>query len=176
MNVLRSGMSAVALAAVGVGLAGCHSAGQAATSSVAGKPAAVAAAPGKGAGGCGLASPAAVGAALGMTMEAPDVTNDPPITVCDYWSTNRHKVIIRIQRDLGPKDFSENKASMRTELNQPTIDVPGIGDEAYVTSNHSKFVPNNTLVARKGAVEIMISSGATVNREKSLMRTLFAGL
>ena len=53
-----------------------------------------------------------------------------------------------------------------------TTDVSGVGDEAY----SSVLASYTTLVARKGTVEIEITSKASLAAERALMLTLFAEL
>ena len=62
--------------------------------------------------------------------------------------------------------------------NMQTTDFPGFGDEAYTNtiSVSNLGITTNTLVARKGKVELLVSSSASFDQEKSLEQKLFDAL
>ena len=62
--------------------------------------------------------------------------------------------------------------------NMQTTDFPGFGDEAYTNtiSVSNLGITTNTLVARKGKVELLVSSSASFEQEKSLEQKLFDAL
>lgn len=176
MQTTRSIFLGVAAAAL---LAGC---GSAASSSSGGAPAGTqsrpAAASASQAGAttsltCSLAPPTLVGSTLGVAgLTAPREADSDGGAACVYSGTN----IVSLNLASGAtaaKMAAEQQAMAKT---QQVKAYPGVGDEAFTgtLAAGGALPPSNTLVARKGSVEIMIVSTASITAEKSLAARLFA--
>lgn len=179
MQTTRSIFLGVAAAAL---LAGC---GSAASSSSGGAPAgtqsgpAAASAPASQASGgttsltCSLAPPTLVGSTLGVAgLTAPREADSDGGAACVYTGSN----IVSLNLASGAtaaKMAAEQHSIAKT---QQVKAYPGVGDEAFTgtLAAGGALPPSNTLVARKGSVEIMIVSTASITAEKSLAAQLFA--
>jgi hypothetical protein len=84
-------------------------------------------------------------------------------------------VIVRIDTASSAAQFKTTRDSYATQ-NMQTADYPGFGDEAYTNVISAIGITTNTLAARKGKVEIQISSPASFDQEKSLEQALFGAL
>jgi hypothetical protein len=120
--------------------------------------------------GCDLAPASTVKAHLGVQAAEPRATTNGPVTVCAYAvGGNENGVIVRFQTGFSHSAFLTGRDGF-TQSGQPTADVAGVGDEAY----SSALADFNTLVARKGTVEILITAEASVDAERGLMLELLA--
>ena len=179
MQTTRSIVLGVAAAAL---LAGC---GSAASSSSSSAPAgsqsgsAAAAAPASQAAGgttavsCSLAPSDLVSSALGVTgLTALTETASGGGAACVYSATGNIVSLSMFSDATTAKMTTEQQTMAKTEQVKA---YPGLGDEAFTgTLSAGKTLPSsNTLVARKGSVEIMIVSTASVAAEKSLAEQLF---
>jgi hypothetical protein len=122
---------------------------------------------------CALAPPALIKATLNLDVSEPVQTTDEPVVGCTY--TGPSSVILRFQSDEDASSFARGRRGFETS-GQPTTDVRGFHDEAYMSSTEFGDVVSNTLVARKGAVEILVTATATVDAEKALFTKLFEAL
>lgn len=116
-----------------------------------------------------------VNSALGTDLAAPTQNAAGGATVCQYQGTKAGAVIIRVQTDDTAAGFAVERATFE-KSGQPTKDLAGFGDEAYTNVKHMPLnMPDvNTLVARKGQVEILVTSTASITAEQGLEQQLFA--
>jgi hypothetical protein len=122
---------------------------------------------------CALASPALIKATLNLDVSEPVQTTNEPVVGCTY--NGESSVIVRFQSEEDASSFARGRRGFETS-GQPTTDVTGFHDEAYMSSTEFGDVVSNTLVARKGAVEILVTATATVDAEKALITKLFEAL
>ena len=117
---------------------------------------------------CDLVPGSLVTAQLGIAVGNPKATTTPLVTTCMYAvGSNPSGMIIRFQIHEDHASFMVGKGNFNS-----TSDVIGVGDEAY----SSKLATYTALVARKGTVEIEITSKASLAAERGLMLALFAEL
>jgi len=167
------------LAVAGLLLTGCDSGGGAkAESSTATAPATTqttAAAEPAPSGGpeCTLATPALVGEQLGFTLTAPNVDRGPTATVCTYDSPSDRSqtATIQVQTRATAESFARGREGFATH-GEPVTAVAGLGDEAYTASLTVARSTNTTLVARKGNIEVLITTTAPADRVQRLMTAL----
>jgi hypothetical protein len=116
-----------------------------------------------------------VNSALGTDLGNPSQNGANSATVCQYQGAKAGSVIIRVQTDDTAAGFATERATFE-KTGQPTKDLAGFGDEAYTNTRHMPLnLPDmNTLVARKGQVEILITSSASIAAEQQLEQQLFA--
>lgn len=118
--------------------------------------------------GCNLVPGSLVTAQLGIAVGNPRATTTALVTTCMYTvGSNPSGIIIRFQTHEDHAGFIDGKSNFNS-----TTDVSGVGDEAY----SSVLASYTALVARKGTVEIEITSKAALAKERSLMLALFAEL
>lgn len=124
---------------------------------------------------CALAPATVVNAALGTDLGDPQQTLNGSVTVCSYQGPKAGQVIVRFQTgdntatfDAGRKAFDAN--------HEPTKDYPGFADEAYTNTLGSGGFVLNTLVARQGSTEILVTSKASFAAEQELEQQLFGKL
>lgn len=126
---------------------------------------------------CDLAPASLVNSALGTAVGNPQVQdNGNTIIVCTYPpATGIGTVLIRIQTDRSDGDFTAARAA--SDANGiPTKDLPGFEDKAYSSVLSAAGIVTNTVVALKGAVEILVSSPAPFAKEQALEEQIFARL
>jgi ABC-type Fe3+-hydroxamate transport system substrate-binding protein len=122
---------------------------------------------------CSSVPAATVNQYLGTNYGEPDANKNGSIVVCQYSAEAGTTAIIRFVSDSNADDFSTGKQGF-SSAGQSTTDVSGLGDEAYSSAmGGTGLVPaTNTLVARKGSTEILITSQAAADKERSLMTHL----
>lgn len=123
---------------------------------------------------CDLAPGSLVNSALGTDLGAPAQTTAGSATACEYKGPKAGAVIIRIQTGDTAGLFAAERKTFDT-TGQPTKDYPGFGDQAFTNVRHMPLsMPDmNTLVARKGSVEILVTSPARITAEQALEQQLF---
>jgi hypothetical protein len=125
---------------------------------------------------CSVAPAATVSSALALQVDAPKEINNDPVTVCTYLPKARsYAVVLRFQTDVTPAVFAAGKSG-NLGSQGVAAPLPGFQDEAYSGTSTGGGVTTNTLAARKGSVEIVVTSTATVDQEKALVSKLFAAL
>lgn len=157
-------------------LAGCGNAGSTSSS----QPIAASASPAAGGGGssqvtCDLVPASLVNSFLGTDLGAPMQTVAGNATACAFTGAKAGAVEIRIQTGDSATIFAVGRKTFDT-TGQPTKDYAGFGDEAYTNTKHMPLgLPDvNTLVARQGSVEILVSSTAGIAAERALEQQVFA--
>jgi len=170
---MRKFLIITALAGVTIAVAGCGPDSSNSASS----------GPGGGAGksaSCDMAPTSLVKSQLGLDVGAPAATdNGGSVLVCTYPPAPgaSKTVIVRIDTGSSAAQFKTTRDGY-TPQNMQTTDFPGFGDEAYTNtiSVSNLGITTNTLVARKGKVELLVSSSASFEQEKSLEQKLFDAL
>jgi hypothetical protein len=124
---------------------------------------------------CDLVPASLVNSALGTDLGAPTQTIAGNATACEFKGAKAGAVEIRIQTDDNAAIFATERKTFDT-TGQPTKDYAGFGDEAYTNIKHMPLgMPDmNTLVARQGSVEILVSSTASIAAERALEQQVFA--
>jgi hypothetical protein len=113
---------------------------------------------------------------LGGSYGAPREIQTGPITVCGYTSPGAlGAVTIRVDSSSDAARFAGAKAALVANKQVARV-VKGLGDEAFSASLSAGGVTLTTVDARKGAMEILVSSGATLAKEKALVAKLFTAL
>lgn len=168
------------LLTVTVVLAGCGGSSGNSGSGTGGQPSA-AASPGSGGGRassqptCALAPASVVNAALGSDLGAPQQTLNGTVTVCTYQGPKAGQVIVRFQTGDNATTFAAGRKAFDAN-HEPTKDYPGFADEAYTNTLGSGGLTLNTLVARQGSTEILVTSKASFASEQKLEQQLFSRL
>jgi hypothetical protein len=122
---------------------------------------------------CSLAPAALVKSTLNIDVSPPAEVANGAATECTYLSgVGGTTVTVRLQTGDGADAFAIGRRGF-DDGGQPTSDVTGLGDEAYKSSVEFGDVVTNTLVARKGAVEVYVEAAATVDGEKALVQKIF---
>ncbi len=118
-----------------------------------------------------------VNSALGTDLGVPTQTTGPNAIACEFKGAKSGAVEIRVQTGDDAAAFAAGRKTFAAS-GQPTKDYPGFGDEAYTSTQHMPLgLPAiNTLVARQGAVEILVASPASFTAERALEQELFAKL
>ena len=124
---------------------------------------------------CNLMPAPMVNAALGTDLGNPTQNSDGDTVECEFQGTKAGAVTIRIQKGDDATAFAVERKTFQAS-GQPTKDYAGFGDEAYTNIKKMPLgLPDvNTLVARKGSVDILVSSSASIAAERTLEQQLFA--
>lgn len=122
---------------------------------------------------CTVATAALVGGKLGFTLAAPNVDRGPTATVCtfDSPSDRSQSATIQVQTRATAESFAKGREGFATH-GEPVAAVAGLGDEAYTATLTVAKSTNTTLVARKGTIEVLITTTAPADRLRSLMTAL----
>jgi hypothetical protein len=172
---MRKFLIIAALAGVTIAVAGC---GPDSSNSANSNPG------GAGGGGkaasCDLAPSSLIKSQLGLDVGTTSKTdNGGSVVVCAYPPAPgaSKTVIVRFDTDSSAAQFKTTRDGYAPQ-NMQTTDFPGFGDEAYTNtiSVSNLGITTNTLVARKGKVELLVSSSASFEQEKSLEQKLFDAL
>jgi hypothetical protein len=125
---------------------------------------------------CDLAPATLVNSVLGTQVGAPAAQELGVIVVCRYSPTSGSgAVVVRIQTDVSDELFTKTRQTSDAN-GLPTTDLPGFADKAYTSTLKAGSHVTNTVVALKGTVQILVSSPASFDAEKSLEEQLFAKL
>jgi len=130
----------------------------------AGAPSAQAATP-----SCSLASASRVKSALGVTVAAPQVTKNGPVTVCQFITASA--LLVRFQTSettalytFGRKSFGKHGVSTKT--------VSGLGTNAY-TASIGKL---HTLVVLQGKTELLVQGKTPLPKLEALAKLILPTL
>jgi hypothetical protein len=117
---------------------------------------------------------AKINAALGLGVNEPTVNGTGAVRVCMYTPApgKSGNAIVRFQGKNDAAQFAAAKAIFKNS-GQPMADMSGVGDEAYSSTLSAGNVVNNTIVARKGSLEILVTSHASLDQEKVFINGLF---
>jgi hypothetical protein len=127
---------------------------------------------------CDLAAPSLIKDTLGLDVGAPSASdNGGSVLVCTYppASGATKTVLVRFDTGSDAAQFKTARDSYATQ-NLTTTDYPGFADQAYTSTISAIGITTNTLVARKGKVELPVSSSASFDHEKALEQKLFDAL
>jgi ABC-type molybdate transport system substrate-binding protein len=119
---------------------------------------------------CALVPASLVNSVVGSHFADPSEQTNGSVVVCTY--TGDHTMIIRIETKSSADAFAAAKTEY-AKHNLSTKDLAGFADEAYTSTISAVGVTTNTLVARKGSTEILISSGLSIDQLKQLETKLF---
>jgi hypothetical protein len=122
-------------------------------------------------------TPAQIERTLGRTVGAPGATNTTGLTVCTYPSSApsnaQGSVIIGFRGRVTPTDFSSEQTKLGN-LHGTTIDVGGIGDQAYYYSVRAGGHTVTSLATLVNQTQVTVTSTATVDQVETLTREIFA--
>jgi len=124
---------------------------------------------------CGLAPASLVNSALGTDVGKQVHKSIGIATVCQFAGAKAGQVIVRFQTGEDAATFAAERKQFDAN-GQPTANVAGFTDGAFSSTLNTLGVAYNTLVARDGAIEILVSSKAGLDAEKALERQLFRRL
>jgi len=126
---------------------------------------------------CDLAPASLIKQTLGMDVTAPTADTNDSVLVCTYSPAGGASgtVILRFDTASSAQQYKTTRDGYATQ-NMTTTDYPGFGDEAYTSSISALNITTNTLDARKGAVEMQVSSHASFDQERALLQKLFDAL
>jgi hypothetical protein len=124
---------------------------------------------------CSLASAAVVKSTLGLTVGEPSQSFDDTEILCTYTSTagNNPVVTFRIGQDAASFARARREADATGD---PTRDVEGVGEQAYVTAEEFGNQVSNTLVVRQGSVILSVTAAVSVEAEKAFATKVLAAL
>jgi len=124
---------------------------------------------------CDWAPASLINSTLGTHVGEAQAQNLNKVVVCRYTPTagSTGSVVLRIQTDMSAADFTAARANSDAN-NIPTANFPGFVDDAYTSTLKAGSIVTNTVVARKGTVEILVSSPASFEQEKNLESQIFA--
>lgn len=123
---------------------------------------------------CTFVTAAAVSSALGVTVSAPTVVNNAPVTVCYFPKGSFSKfATVRLQTNMTSSSFATGRAGFG-QHGEPTSAVNGLGEQAYSSVIGSgKYAISSIVVLNQGE-ELLISAPATLAAVESLARSELA--
>src|SRR5437660_953415 len=115
---------------------------------------------------CAAIDGALLTSVLGGEYGPPREIQTGPITVCSYTATGvTGAVTIRVDSASDAAKFAGAKAALTANKQVATV-VKGLGDEAFSGSFTAGGVTLTTVDARKGHLEILVSSGAPLGQRQ----------
>jgi len=115
-----------------------------------------------------------VNAALGTDLGSPQQTLNNDQTVCRFQGPQAGEVIVQFQIGEDTNTFAAGRMQFdNNNLGDPTSNYPHFADEAYYETLGIGALATNTLVARRGSIEILVSSQASLRAEQKLEQQLF---
>jgi hypothetical protein len=118
---------------------------------------------------CAVAPASLIYSTLGRTVGDPQEQDNGTVTVCTY--TGGGTTIVRFDTATDPGSFATEKQGFAPQGMQ-TVDIAGFGDEAYSAVLSAAGITTNTVVVRKGSVEVLVTSSASIDQEKALAQKL----
>ena len=117
---------------------------------------------------------AAISSTLGITYGDLIQNNTAKERNCNYApsSVETGLAAVSFQIMAGAGDFAGVKAGF--SAGRTVTSISGLGDEAFSSALNAGPSPKNTVAARKGVLLILVSSFATVDKEKALVASLLA--
>ncbi|MGM1057823.1 hypothetical protein [Saccharothrix sp. Mg75] len=109
-----------------------------------------------------------VGPALALRLQHSRQAIDGSVVTCTY---DAGGAVVRYRTDADAESFARGRAEQRH-----VEDVPGLHDEAYRATTTRGEVVQTLVAARRGAVEITVTSAATAERAAGLVAELFRRL
>lgn len=109
-----------------------------------------------------------VGAALRLRLTHARQTITDNVVLCSY---DGGMAEVRFETGADAASFAQGR-----QEHAQVIDVPGFHDEAYRATAVTGEVVRVAVVARRGAVEITVTSGANAEHAQQLITDLFATL
>jgi hypothetical protein len=109
---------------------------------------------------------------LGLDVKEATIEGNAPVRVCQFApGGTTGSAIVRFQGKEDAQQFATAKQIFK-DSGQPVTDVTGLGDEAYSSTLGSSKIVINTIVARKGSLEVLITSQASLEQEKAFAAKL----
>lgn len=120
---------------------------------------------------CALLSPSDVQAVVGYPVGIPRRVFQGSTTDCLYKSANPHHAVhFRFNNEASTSTF-QSEMSAYAALGNQLSRVTGIGDEAFSFSQVSGPETKNTIVARSGNTQVLVSGFATMAQVETLARS-----
>ena len=124
---------------------------------------------------CSLASAAVVKSTLGLTVSEPSQSFDNTETLCTYTSVAGNNPVVTFRSGQDAASFARARHEADA-TGDPTRDVDGVGQEAYVTAVEFGDQVSNTLVVRQGSVILSITAAVSVDAEKAFAIKVLASI
>jgi hypothetical protein len=127
--------------------------------------------------GCSIVPASLVKERLGVAVTEPTVSGAGNVAVCAYGTADQHRPVAAVQITSGSSAaaFAGNRQGF-TSHGEPVTDIPGLADEAFLGSFTLGGATTNTLAARKGTFEVIISAGSPADALRSLMTAILGQL
>ena len=124
---------------------------------------------------CTVASAALVSSKLGVTLTGPNLDQGPAATICTYDDPSNQPQSATVQVTTGATtaSFASGRSGFASH-GETVTDVVGLGNEAYSATLSVANITNTTMVARKGSVEVLITTTAPADRVPALMTAVLA--
>ena len=124
---------------------------------------------------CTVASAALVSSKLGVTLTGPNLDQGPAATICTYDnpSNQPQSATVQVTKGATTASFASGRRGFASH-GETVTDVVGLGNEAYSATLSVANITNTTMVARKGSVEVLITTTAPADRVPALMTAVLA--
>ena len=125
---------------------------------------------------CAKASAAVVKSTLGFSVSEPQESFDETEIECTYRAIGTsNALVVKFRTGQDAASFARTRHDSDS-TGKPTTDVTGVGDQAYASSDEFGDMVSNTLVARKGSTQLLVTAPAPVDKLKAFVVAVFAGL
>ena len=110
-----------------------------------------------------------------LTVSEPSQSFDDTETLCTYTSTAGNNPIVTFRTGQDAASFARARREADAS-GDPTRDVDGVGQEAYVTAEEFGNQVSNTLVVRQGSVILSVTAAVSVDAEKAFATKVLASI
>jgi hypothetical protein len=124
---------------------------------------------------CSLANAAVVKSTLGLTVGEPSQSFDDTEILCTYTSTAGNNPVVTFRTGQDAASFARARREADA-TGDPTRDVEGVGQEAYVTAEEFGNLVSNTLVVRQGSVILSVTAAVSVEAETAFATKVLASI
>jgi hypothetical protein len=126
---------------------------------------------------CGLVPPSLIDSTLGMKLQQPIPSFSAAEVHCTYSPVENGGLTILVQFRL--QQDHDTFAAFREESaipGEPSVDLPGVGDEAYYVSSDFDAVVTHTVTARHSSVVVIVGAPTPLEDVTALVQAVLAQL
>jgi len=126
---------------------------------------------------CALVPASLVASTLGIELREPTESFTTEEIRCTFVPVSEGEltIAVRFRVDQTAGTFAAYRASLERP-DEPTSDLPGVGDEAFYRTNEFDIQVTQILVARQGAVAVELQAPGALEACANLVRAILAQL
>ena len=126
---------------------------------------------------CALVPPALVGQTFGVTMRQPTASFTSDEVLCRFLSADDGQVTVdvRFRPNQDHASFVAYRLSDE-DADEPSVDLPGVGDEGFYRVSEFEALVAHTVVVRKGSVIVSVDAPGDLAQTTAVVRAALNAL